>query len=406
MKIYSLLSSKLGKKYIYLSAVVGMFPWVSFGLNEYDTQPWFLILSLPIIVAALFQNKPEERSIFAFLAFSIFTILCIDVMYVGIPEVRPIAVYLSLGGAIILYSRFSQMDAEVRIRLLLFSNVVWISYALIQSLGLDNILPLVVSRTSDSRGVTSLATEPTFYALFNILEIAIIFKEKSQVQAKTKWSRICNLLIALSFIEIFFLSKSAMGILILFFIFLWYLFIRHQIIFLIALMFYVLGLDDTIVNALSSLEAETRPLQLAQDLIKDPSALLLVDQSINQRISSLYISYRASFDDFFVPHGSTIFQETSAGYFDSISWMTNPFENNLILSFIGSIVFEAGFISIFLFYFVFSKIFVNPGWRIRLFWLGAFVIVFSTAVPVGLPLVGYYVVAMGFRGANLASKPV
>ena len=70
--------SSIKKKFEILIIYFCLFPYVSFGLNRMDSQPWALIL---VSVYILFNLKFEKRNIFFLWSISIFTLIC-SILYV------------------------------------------------------------------------------------------------------------------------------------------------------------------------------------------------------------------------------------------------------------------------------------------------------------------------------------
>lgn len=377
-----------------------MFPWVSLGLNEYDTQPWFFIFSLPAFAVGALNPCGRERIIYIFCFLVVFFLLGYDFYKNPIDTVRSIVLYMSLCQAVFIYNRFYEASQGVRLKFFLVVNLIWLLYSIFQYLGLDVYFPLVLSRTSDSRGLTSLAPEPTFYAVFSILEIFALLLERRIAFSNVKYLNIIDILLVLNIVEIFFIAKSSMGIALCVVVSGWFFAMRKPMaafLLALAIMFFPFSY---VGDLLSNSELNTRPMQILSGLIDEPSLLLLTDQSINQRLGSIYISLAICVEDFFMPHGVLSFFEKSQYYYYNLDWFTDPFDNNKILSYYGSIMYEVGFISIMYFYYVWCSIKKNNSYRDTFVICGGLTIVLLTAVPLGLPLVGMVLAAASVNWKN------
>ena len=151
---------------------------------------------------------------------------------------------------------------------------------------------------------------------------------------------------------------------------------------------------SNVTDLIANIDASSRPLQLLKEVVKEPSLILVLDQSINERISAVYISIAASFSDFLLPHGLISFAAVSEDYARS-STLVNDAHGNIIMSFVGAFLFELGIISLLYFIVLGRAIGGISDFRGRVFWVLSLGCVLLTAVPVGFPLVGYVIALLG-----------
>lgn len=387
----------LSKYYILLCAFIGMFPWVSFGLNRFDTQPWFFVCALPVFIHSIAKPLFMEGILYFFCALVLIFFIAYDFHQNPIDVSRSIVLYISMCQAIIVYNRFYRESQEFRLKLIVVVNLLWLLYAVLQYCNLDVYIPLVFSRTSESRGLTSLAPEPTFYAIFSTLELFILLFERRIAKKENKSTRTIDLLFLLNVIEIFFVAKSAMGIALIAVVSAWYLVMKRPILFFAMVLVSAILPFSHLESFLSRAELDTRAMQVLSGLVSDPSLLLVNDQSINQRIASVYISISASINDLFMPHGVLRFSKESQVYYHDLDWFTDRFDNNKILSYYGSIIFETGFLSLLYFTYLWVTIRKVNSFRDSIAVCGGVTIVLLTAVPLGLPLVGMTIAAASVK---------
>ena len=142
-------------------------------------------------------------------------------------------------------------------------------------------------------------------------------------------------------------------------------------------------------------DLNSRPLQLLQILSEDKLLIVTIDKSINERLSAIYISNSGAMEAFFVPQGLQNFAIASENMMRE-SDLINKAHGNKIMSFIGAFVFELSFVCIFYFYYIFKSTFNHLFSRSIFYFFSGFLIL-STAVPAGLPLLGYMVASLRHR---------
>jgi hypothetical protein len=134
---------------------------------------------------------------------------------------------------------------------------------------------------------------------------------------------------------------------------------------------------------------ETRFLKLANLIIENPAILELVilDESINDRISHVLFPLQGAFLNDFMPVGFHKWPETFAyltDYWDGIFWYGT---GGSIMSFFGLYVYEFGFIGLIIMGFIFIKI--QDGSIARLLETSLLFILLNTSIPPSFPLLAF-----------------
>ena len=159
------------------------------------------------------------------------------------------------------------------------------------------------------------------------------------------------------------------------------------------LLFYVVTMSDI----------DNRAIFLANSLISNPE-VLLVDGSINSRVSNIYFSLKGFFDNYGIPAGFSAFPiywtSEIAGhdiFFQSAS--SAPIR---IMSFYGAMLFELGLIGALIP--ITYSIIIFEAYKdnarqllILIFYINA---ILFTAVPMSFTLVGMYFGALIFKAEN------
>ena len=386
------------KNYYIICAFIGFFPWVSFNLNAFDTQPWFLLSALPLIYIAFKENKNHEYLLLIFVSLA-GMLIAIDAYQNPSHAARGFATYLSLVLSILLFNRYVGINQSARISILLIVNLIWLLYSMLQIIGVDHYLNLVQGRTSETRGFTSLAAEPTFFGIFLLFQIIIITREQFIYRIyNNKSNPLLHLLLIISLIQIVFVAQSSMAMVIgLTIVFLWFFIYRPFYIFpLIA--FVIFFYFVILMPVLSTLDFSTRPLILLSKFTSEPSLFFVLDRSVNERLSAIYISVSYSFNNFLVPQGTLRFEEVSNYYYSKNFWISASFGNK-IMSFIGALIFELGFISIFLLAYIFTAFSSVKKYKDYFFWMLTLLVMYLTAIPIGFPMTGYLlaIVLLSFK---------
>ena len=237
------------------------------------------------------------------------------------------------------------------------------------------ILPRV--STSSSRGMVSLAVEPSYYGLimlFYIILIYLFYENKNK-----------NHLILFLMFQIVFLARSSfIFLLLVFLLFIISLLKKPIIVFLIMFVFsFMYGF---ILNFIP-IFFPGRLGSVLKNLASDPLELVMMDGSVNDRVFHIIYTVKGFFDNYMLPHGFNGWsayihlQRTQSIYADQVS-------TGKILSAFGSSLFELGFFG-FLLILAFNKVFFlikvksNKKYIFSLLFFNVF---FFMPIPLSLPL--------------------
>jgi len=313
-----------------------LFPWVSFGLNSMDTQPYYIIILAAYAVFTISRSKP----IWVWLPF--FTFILSILMGLAFGNIdfffaRSVIGYLSL---FLVCNYFYEMKKQGKnfYKPVLVSCMIMFVVAIIQAVVDQNIFDFLVHvRTQGGRGVTSLTPEPTYFAIYIIFASFILLVEKRADNFKSfNYMMLCNA------ISLLFLSKSSMGVLFVILALVFFAFSnvkRGMLLFLTCIfgVFLLLNMFDG--------SGTSRMEHLANIALDDPSDLLL-DASVNDRVKHLVYPVQIFISDYAMPHGFHGFEDASSlldvtyNYFFSTIWTSY---SGKIMSGFGSVLFELGF---------------------------------------------------------------
>jgi hypothetical protein len=367
------------------------FPWVSFRLNDLDSQPWsFVLCSLYLVSKRRIFFGKVFSSIFLLLVLSFGIILSSP----RIDEFSAIRSIIGIGSifSVSLFIFNLKCSNKDLLPVILFVNVVWLLAGFLQIIFNPFIFDFVVNvRTSETRGVTSLAPEPTFYAVL-LLTISWMLMVESRASQKNPLVRY---ILPLNLISILFVAKSSMGALYIFVIlFLFFLYkslngVKDAFRGLFFISFGLLGLVYSVRFLVG-----TRLYDIFVKLVDSPSLLIDLDASINQRLSHIYYSVGGFVDNYGWPHGVNSFSSyaaSSGGSLKSLFWST---PGDKIMSWSGSMLFELGFVGLLLLLSMASFFWDSTKKRYSIFVICVFLLISLSAIPYGFSplsaLVGIY----------------
>jgi len=365
--------------------VLSFFPYLSIIDLPSDTQPYALLLSVFIVLFLSDFKIPKPLNYYV-----LFIILFLPLLgiYSGMDLlfVRSSIGYLSLfiiSWASYILFRYNSINKKF------FRNIViiWFIFGIIQMFLFPQFGSQLISgfRTTEERGVVSLAPEPSYYGIiciFFLLLNVIWFKSKT--------------IYLLSSIQIIFFSQSFMIIV---YLFLFYYFLllsnvnlKSKLILIFApiIGYYFLA----ILFSELVIESSSRTLKLFSYFFDNPFLVFKIDASANDRLAHIYYSIKGAFDNFLFPKGFSHWEE----YINSQVKTSNFFwwnSSGRIMSTYGSALFEFGFLGISIPYIINYLIFKS---KKRLenttFFLFLFLNVFLLgAIPLAFPplgiLVGY-----------------
>jgi hypothetical protein len=325
------------KYFLFLRKVISLvflffvfFPFVAFFKTGTDMQPYSVVCG--IFLFPFFKFKiTKSQMYFFFLVLIAFLLLFFSDF--SFNSFRSLYNYISL--FIIYYVSFRILslkivDIESIIKIFLS---VWIIVGFLQATIKKDLFTFLISesRTTDNRGVTSLAPEPTFFAIVLIFFILFIYHLNLNNSKKYFTAIIFSILL---------LAKSSMGIFYLLILFL-YIFITNfnlRLFLFTSLTLFLLGLSFSFFS-------DTRLYQLSMLFIENPFNLLILDASVNDRFFQIFFSIKGFFQFYFFPHGFSLWSKYLAmevpKYADYV--LVDYFSSEgRIMSGLGSLLFELG----------------------------------------------------------------
>jgi hypothetical protein len=380
------------RKFLYLLFFIFcFFPYVTFVNLGTDMQPYSLIIAF--ILLFLFRIRFNSTQLTIAFVFLISVIIFI-ISGITFSSFRSLFNYSSL--FFVSYVSLHVLKTE-RLnfeKILKISILIWFVVGLIQTLYDRTFLTFLISgsRTTENRGVTGLAPEPTFYGIVFIF--FLIFLLHAQYKHK-------KLLIFACIVGIIFLAKSTMAFLFLAILYFVYLLTHGKIKYILLgfLLFWILPV--LMLEILPS----TRLSYLVSKIIENPRLLVLIDASINDRFFHLFFSLKGWISNYMIPNGYLTWNSyvlSQLPFYSDFVILKSFSKGDRIMSGYGAAFFELGFfaflIPITLGTLLFS-IYENDLKKFFFFFIFVNTIMFS-AIPIGF---SFFAVYLGFLG-YLSSK--
>lgn len=362
--------------------------WVHFGLLPLDSQPWPILAAGTALLSALLARRvPWEHLLFFYAPFAALLVGCISLVLGNEPEpfllARGILSSVALAVSFAAYAGAAQTSVR-RVRWLVAVNVTWLAVGVLQRLTSPRVLEAVATvRTDEVRGVTSLAAEPTFFAVFLIfmswlLLVEYRYRPPGKIRA----------LVWINVGSIIFLAASAMGFV--------YLLLAASMLSLyrIRRLLPVAVFGASVLMATLFLAPDAKDSRLLRVIARAeaPIALLRADASINTRVAHVLSPWWATARRATLPGGYHAFRyeyekfkTESGGVF---YWGTGE----KIMSWLGAYAFELGFLAIPIYLLIFWCVW--DGSRRSVFELAFLAALLASAIPPALPLTGMLIAAM------------
>ena len=308
-----------------------------------ESQPWQYMIASIYILFHMRNGQmflPKKMNIYIIsVIFGIFFGFIFRDLILNFYTIRGLGNYI---GIFIIY--FTCYDIIKRYGLpsnvFYFANVIWLTFGLIEYFNFLDMSILVNSRTSSGRGVSSLATEPTFFAI-QLFFFSLLYLIKSNY----KLSTLESFLFLLNLFFVIFIARSSMGILFyvvgLIFLML-YMVLKQPILFLfIALFIYSLLL---IIGEIQ-VDNSVRIFELYKLFVKDGLVLLFYrDGSLNGRLQDIVLPFIFFKENWGLPAGFNFYSqveiEIASRTYDGFFWYQPG--GNIIMSYVMSAVVELG----------------------------------------------------------------
>jgi hypothetical protein len=373
--------------------VICLFPWLSFGLLDLDTQPWFIMAA--IVVCALSINLRADRVvILGALSLSMIAIagglghmVAADFLFI-----RGVLSYTAFGLVLLAYY-FYRRKYGFPIRIFVTANIIWLLAGAFQLFaGFEALESLVTVRTSSRRGVTGLAPEPSFYGTMLLFLSWIFFVERGYRLTAGLW-----LLVLVNFVYILLVAKSAIALVSVMGLLALYIIVGVAS---LRRFLYVVALAALVVVAtlvLNEYFPDWRIMQIVMSLARDPLLAVRVDASMNERLAHLTFSVYGAIMNGGLPGGFNSFAQTSIearAYFGDLFWYGGA--EDKIMSGIGAVIFELGWFAIVFFLVVAFCTLSARRPRIGIFHFIGFLALFGGALPVAFPMAPILLITMLF----------
>lgn len=348
-----------------------------------------MVVLLSII---LFYNNFRFPNIFILLFIPLFYgLLLLPTSYDYLSGLRSVVGYFTIALVPLVFYFMLKKYFDITIKFLKLTVIIYFLVGLIQVIFDRNFFSSILNRssTTDSRGVTSLVAEPTFYGIVCLFLILIFVS----LEIKNRKEYIYLLLF-----QIIFLSQSSMTILFLI-IFCFYYFLFKSNFRMINIFVVLLAVISLVLFNIDFSSSNLRMLQLVNKFVENPSTIFILDASINDRVSAIYFSIKGFLDNYGIANGFGRYSSYLALEIpkQNIFWWVS--ESNRIMSFYGSVLFELGFVG-FLIPIVYSTIIYKAyKYKVKEVLLYIFFIntILFSAIPLSFPFIGIYMATLIYK---------
>lgn len=361
------------------------FPYLAPVPLPTDVQPYALILSLIVCAFGSHDKPPKEIWLLAVAPFSALIIWLVDDQsFYGFRETLSFLSPLPITLATMIILNQPAGASSLR-RFIAFSTYTWLFFGLLERLINPDLLVALIPHISvdEARGVSGLATEPSFYGVYCLFLLLLNYLCNSNDR------RIMYLLL----FQIVVLAQSSVTILLMLIYMLYRTILfptRRQIAVIIFLAISAIGLLAYVLPQLSNLRLAT----LAINLVNRPMVLFQVDTSINARAGHVLFSVLGFLDNYGLPRGFDHFTDYILRRANSLDfpWLGGLPPHLKIMSGYGAIIFELGILGLLTPLAVAILIFKYFRNKIRSALLMALYIstIMFSAIQISLPLFGIF----------------
>lgn len=374
-----------------------LFPYVSMFKTPFDTQPYTLLAAIALVAVTLTRDRLMRTPDALVWLGGVAAIASLEAITLGLTTggIRSMVGYWST----VMIAMAVMLRPIVSTKILVIGSAIWLAVGSAQHFFGRQIGIGLVSRmsTSPTRGVTSLAVEPSFYAVV-CLFLLVLADYARDIDGMSK-RRYVALVVVI--IPQFFLAASGLGMVLLAV----YLLCRAAFVAKpakAAVSLALLGLGFLIVNwaysTLPSLEG-TRLAQLLDTGSSSVTSLAYVDESISQRLFDVVVTHLSLFDSMGLGYGVGNWPEgvrEIVGTSTEIARLsTLSLTSARVGSGFGSAVYELGVVGLViplaLWWAVIRALrrVGNHRWRWFICAGVALTVTMESAVPLAFPLFGY-----------------
>ena len=380
--------------------ISALFPFVSFNLTPFDTQPFTLILGIICLIFSVFSfhiNKLFRISfVLVLIALFISSFLMNGEIYYLI---RALYNFFSFFFFLFLFSDLFRKKL-VKNKLIIISNYIYLFFAFLQIYFPTITSIFVRSRIENSfyagRGLSSLTPEPSHLGTISILISILLFITSGYRFRKNIFLHVFNIFSVIA------LSRSASIVLVLIIGFLIFgIFNIYKIFNFKYLKFSLIYLLFIFSGIFYSITYRTRIFRILENVdfqnIKESLFILInADRSISMRLQHFLIPLIAFFRDFGIPHAFNGLYESAKAINLELNIFAIPTSSIKFMSFLGDWIYSLGIFGVVALFIIFIPLFNDK--RIPSFLLITFIMLLVTAVPISTPLVP--AVISGFYHGN------
>jgi hypothetical protein len=301
----------------------------------------------------------------------------------------------------------------VPIKIFVVANIIYLLSALVQlNLGHDSLSFLNIPNGLGgdiARGVHSLTPEPTYFGILLFFLNWIYL-----VVCNYKLSVKIKMLFFINIMFIIFVAKSSMTILFILvslFVYLLSILKKKNVLRTIYTLFFSVIVFIITIQIFLDLNPDSRVANLIfltqsqqTDLFDSIITLINFDKSINDRVLNVVFPYFGFYFNYFLPGGFYSYADMSVvlgSYFDSYFWA--GFGSNKIMSFVGSFIYELGYLGVM--FFVSMYIYLRDSYNSRRkFEIVLLFIILNSAIPVSFSFVPILVALMLHHKGNYLYK--
>lgn len=381
-----------------LFLLICLFPYISLINTPFDTQPYALAFSFLVLIVFFWRDIEVKIPVEIILMFIVFIYAILISIMRGTIEseyfIRSLVGYISLPSICLAsYFTFNYVKGKV----VVFSTVIWFFFGLIQW-SLDKtfgsfLLPRL--STSEDRGVTALAVEPSAYAIVCIFLLVLNDLMVKNDEYSLKVYRIVFSLLVIQLL----LSKAALGIVLFVVYILCKLLLRYKLISFIK--YFILITIVTLITNYTFLSIEnlrySRLGTIIYKLNNNPENLVFTDGSISDRLSHILLSFSSLGKSNGIGFGLGSWDKSVGSVISSSGDFINQlvqvnFTLGRIMSGWGSMIFEVGIFGgmiILLYLFLSLKMVIYKNGSIHLESMIVVFFIMMTSVSLSFPLFGY-----------------
>jgi len=349
-----------------------------------DLQPYAFVASALILLGALVAGRGLPRLVWLLAVPPVAAISLVLLDNASLFAMRASLTYVSLF-TVTAVTCIAWQSLKYRLMLRQFvplATYTWFIAGLIEIFE-PRFFSVIISNLSidADRGVTGLATEPSFYGIYCFMLMGLNYLANNNNK---------KIFFFLVFQIVFFAQSSITLVFLLIFIIYWVLFylsLRTIVAAAVAMSFLAVVFDY-----LLSQMHDSRVSYLVLRVLEDPWSLILIDTSINARIGHVLFSILGFFDNYGVPRGFDHFSEyvmTKINYVDFL-WLGSLDSGLKIMSGYGGAFFELGVFGVVIFLVVSIAIVQHFRRQLRRQLLFLFLIntVMFAAIQLSLPFIG------------------